>query len=136
MTAYVLDSSAVIRYIDDEPGAERLEEILKACVDGKAAVCISALQWGEVAGNIRGRFGATDQVRILSTILPSEVEIVPVTGDRAVRAAELKVDRKIAYADAIALELARESSDHVLVTADYGYKTVDDMAHIEFLPSK
>jgi predicted nucleic acid-binding protein len=94
------------------------------------------LQWGEVAGNIRSRFGATDQLRILSTVLPSEVEIVPVTGERAVRAAELKVDRKIAYADAIALELARESSDHVLVTADYGYKAVDDMAHIEFLPSK
>jgi predicted nucleic acid-binding protein len=136
MTAYMLDSSAVIRYIDDEPGAERLEEILKACVDARAAVYISALQWGEVAGNIRSRFGATDQLRILSTILPSEVEIAPITAERAVLAAELKVDRKIAYADAIALELARESSDHVLVTADYGFKAVEDIAHIEFLPLK
>jgi predicted nucleic acid-binding protein len=136
MTAYVLDSSAVIRYIDDEPGAERLEEILKACVDARAGVYISALQWGEVAGNIRSRFGATDQLRILSTILPSEVEIVPVTAERAVLAAELKVDRKIAYADAIALELARESSDRVLVTADYGFKAVGDMAKMEFLASK
>ena len=136
MTSYVLDSSAVIRYIDDEPGAARVEEILKACVDGRAALSISALQWGEVAGNLRSRFGANDELRILSTILPSEVEIVPVTGERAVRAAQLKVDRKIAYADAIALELARESTDHVLVTADYGCKAVDDMARIEFLPSK
>jgi predicted nucleic acid-binding protein len=136
MTAYVLDSSALIRYIDDESGAGRVEEILKECVAGRTAVCISALQWGEIAGNVRSRLGATDQLRILSTILPSEVEIVPVTGERAVRAAELKVDRKIAYADAIALELARESSDHVLVTADYGFKAVEDMAHIEFLPSK
>jgi predicted nucleic acid-binding protein len=136
MTVYVLDSSAVIRYIDSEAGANRVNAILKVCVDGRATACISAVQWGEVAGNIRGRFGAIDQLRILSTILPSEVEIVPVTGERAVRAAELKVDRKIAYADAIALELARESTDHVLVTADYGYKAVDDIAHIEFLPSK
>jgi ribonuclease VapC len=136
MTVYVLDSSAVIRYIDSEAGANRVNVILKLCVDGRAAVWISAVQWGEVAGNIRGRFGATDQLRILSAILPSDVEIVPVTGERAVRAAELKVDRKIAYADAIALELARESSDHVLVTADYGLKAVDDMARIEFLPSK
>jgi predicted nucleic acid-binding protein len=136
MTAYVLDSSAVLRYIDDEPGAEHVEEILKSCVDGRAVVCISALQWGEVAGNIRNRFGATGQLRILSTILPSEVEIVPVTAERAVLAAELKVDRKIAYADAIALELARESSNHLLVTADYGFKTVADLANIEFLPLK
>lgn len=136
MTVYVLDSSAVIRYIDSEAGANRVNAILKGCVDGRATVCISALQWGEVAGNIRGRFGATEQLRILSTILPSEVEIVPVTAERAVLAAELKVDRKIAYADAIALELARESSNHLLVTADYGFKTVADLANIEFLPLK
>ncbi|HEY1896930.1 MAG TPA: PIN domain-containing protein, partial [Terracidiphilus sp.] len=91
MTVYVLDSSAVIRYIDSEAGAKRVNAILKECVDGRAAVCISALQWGEVAGNIRSRFGATDQLRILSTILPSEVEIAPITAERAVLAAELKV---------------------------------------------
>jgi ribonuclease VapC len=136
MTIYVLDSSAVIRYIDSEAGAQRVNAILKECVDGRAAVCISALQWGEVAGNIRGRFGAIEQLRIMSAILPGEVEIVSVTGERAVRAAELKVDCKIAFADAIALELARKSSDRVLVTADYGFKAVEDLANIEFLPSK
>jgi predicted nucleic acid-binding protein len=136
MTVYVLDSSAVIRYIDSEAGAQRVNAILKECVDRRAAVCISALQWGEVAGNIRSRFGATEELRILSAILPSEVEIAPITAERAVLAAELKVDRQIAYADAIALELARESSDHVLVTADYGFKAVEDIAHIEFLPLK
>jgi predicted nucleic acid-binding protein len=136
MTVYVLDSSALLRYIDDEPGSQRVEDILKACVAGQVGVCISAMQWGEVAGNIRHRFGATDQSRILSAILPSEVEVVPVTAQRAVGAAEIKVDRKIAYADAIALELAREAPDHVLVTADYGFKSVNDLATVEFLPVK
>ena len=136
MTAYVLDSSALLRYMDDEAGAERVEEILKACVAGQVSLSISALQWGEIAGNIRQRFGATDQLRILSAIAPSEVEIIPVTAERAVRAAELKVDRKMAYADAIALELTWERPDRVLVTADYGFKSVNDLAKIEFLPSK
>ena len=136
MTAFVFDSSALLRYMDDEPGAERVEEILKACVAGRASACISALQWGEIAGNIRQRYGATDQLRILSAIAPSEVEILPVTAERAVQAAELKVDRKMAYADAIALALTRESPDRVLVTADYGFKSVSDLAKIEFLPSK
>ena|SRR3954471_5525596 len=136
MTVYVLDSSALLRYIDDEAGSQRVEDILKACVLGKVGVCISEMQWGEVAGNIRHRFGAADQSRILSAVLPSEVEIVPVTAQRAVQAAEMKVDRKIAYVDAIALELASETSDHVLVTADYGFKSVADLGTIEFLPSK
>jgi ribonuclease VapC len=136
MTVYVLDSSALLRYIDNEAGAERVEHLLGVCVAGKAAVCISAVQWGEIAGNLRRRLGALQEKRILSSLLPSESEIVPVSGERAVRAAEIKVDRKVSYADAIALELALSFPDHVLVTADYGFKDVADLARIEFLPLK
>lgn len=136
MTSYVLDSSALIRYIDDEPGAERVEELLGDCVAGRVEICISALQWGEIAGNLRKRQGALQERRILSSLLPTEAKIVSVSGERAVRAAEIKVDRGVAYADAIALELAMSFADHVLVTADYGFKDVADLARIEFLPAK
>jgi predicted nucleic acid-binding protein len=136
MTAYILDSSTLLRYIDNEAGAERVEQLLGAYVAGEVDACISAVQWGEVAGNLRKRLGASQQRRILSSLLPSELEIVPVSGERAVRAAELKVDRKISYADAFALELATSLADHVLVTADYGFKDVEDLARIEFLPLK
>jgi predicted nucleic acid-binding protein len=136
MTVYVFDSSALIRYIDSEAGADRVNALLKACVAGKAEVCISAVQWGEVAGNLRKRLGASQEKRILSTALPSEVEIIAIGSERAVRAAGIKVDRNISYADAIALELAMSFVDHVLVTADYGFKNVDDLARIEFLPAK
>lgn len=136
MITYVLDSSAVLRYVDDGAGADRVEEVLGACASWKAELTISAVQWGEVAGKLRKRFGKSNEVRILSSLLPSEARIVPATADRAVRAAGLKVDRNIAYADAFAVELAMDSPDHVLVTADYGFKTVDDLARIEFLPTQ
>lgn len=136
MTVYVLDSSALIRFADGESGADRVSALLKACVAGKSELCISAVQWGEVAGNLRKRLGAEHQRRILSSLLPSESQIVPVSDERAVRAAEIKVDRKLAYADAFALELAMSFQDHVLVTADHGFKDVDDLARIEFLPLK
>ena len=136
MVVYVLDSSALIRYIDNEAGANRVNAIIKSCVSGQAAVCMSAIQWGEVAGNIRKRMGVQREKAILGGILPSEVEIVSLNGDHAVRAAALRVDRKIAYADAFALDLAMQSSDCILVTADYGFKDVADLAHIEFLPAR
>ena len=136
MTVFVLDSSALIRYADGEAGADRVRDLLKACVAGRAGVSISAVQWGEVAGNLRKRLGATEEARILSSLLPSEAEIVSVSGERAVRAAELKVDRKVSYADALALELAMSFRDHLLVTADYDFKDVADLARIEFLPLK
>jgi PIN domain nuclease of toxin-antitoxin system len=136
MITYVLDASALIRFVDDEAGAERVEAILGACASLKADISISAVQWGEVAANYRKRFGRAQESYIMSTVLPSEATIVPATAERAVRAAEFRVDRRISYADGFALDLAMDSPEHVLVTADYDFKTVDDLARIEFLPTK
>jgi len=136
MTHYVFDSSAVIRYLDDEAGAERVDPIVRECVAGRVQISVSAIQWGEVAGNIRKRFGALRELQAMNGLLASGIEIVPVSGEQAVRAADLKVDRKISYADAFALDLAMQPSNPILVTADYGFKAVDNLAKIEFLPVK
>ena len=136
MTVFVLDSSAVLRFIDKEAGADRVREIFRAFADGQADVRISAVQWGEVAGNLRKRLGATAQKRILEGLSQLQPGVVPASAERAVRAAEIRVDRKLAYADAFALDLAMDSVDQVLVTADYDFKAVADLARIEFLPVK
>ena len=136
MTAFVLDSSAVLRFIDKEAGAERVREIFRTRAIGQADVCISAVQWGEVAGVVRKRLGASGQKLILEGLMQLLPGIVPASSERAVHAAELRIDRKIAYADAFALDLAMDSPDHVLVTADYDFKDVADLARIEFLPRK
>ncbi len=136
MITYVLDSSAALRYFDDGAGADRIEEVLIACANRRANLTISALQWGEIAGKLHKRFGESEALRLLGSLLPSEAAIIPATADRAVQAAALKVDHGIAYADAFALDLAMASSDSVLVTADFGFKAVEDLARIEFLPAK
>jgi predicted nucleic acid-binding protein len=136
MTAYVMDASALIRYLDNEPGADRVDEIVGECLADRARSFASAIQWGEIAGNIRKRFGALLELKAMNRLLATDIEIVPATGEQAIRAAHLKVDRKISYADAFALDLAMQSTEHVLVTADYGFKVVDDLARIEFLPLK
>lgn len=136
MTVFVLDASALLRYNDNEAGADRVEELLSACALGKAEACISAVQWGEVAGNLRKRFGAAVQAQTMESLNQLLPEIVPATAERAVHAAALKVERNISYADAFALELAMDSPDHLLVTADYDFKSVADLVRIEFLPGK
>ena len=136
MTEFVLDSSALLRFIDKEAGAERVRAVLRICAGAEAEACISAVQWGEIAGILRRRSGALEQERILAILGGLQIRIVPATGKRAVRAAEIKEDRKLAYADAFAIELAMDSPDHVLVTADYDFKAVADLARIEFLPLK
>ncbi|MDR3772201.1 MAG: PIN domain-containing protein [Terracidiphilus sp.] len=136
MTVFVLDSSAFLRYVDDEAGADRVGEIFIACVQGQGEMRISALQWGEIAGKLRKRLGPASATRILESLIPQELEIIPATGERAVRASALRLERKISYVDGFALDLAMESGAHVLVTADYDFKPVAELARIEFLPAK
>lgn len=136
MNVFVLDSSAVLRYIDDEAGADRVESIFMKCLQKQGAMRISALQWGEIAGRLRKRLGASTASRVLESLLPVELEIVAATGERAVRAATLRLGRNISYADCFALDLAMDSAEHILVTADYDFKVVMDLASIEFLPVK
>jgi predicted nucleic acid-binding protein len=136
MTVFVLDSSAVLRFLDREAGADRVAEIFRVCAGESASMCISALQWGEIAGVQRKRFGAQEQERILQRLKQIDLLVVPASSERAVRAANLRVDHKLAYADAFAVDLAMDSMDHVFVTADYDFKAVDELARIEFLPEK
>jgi PIN domain nuclease of toxin-antitoxin system len=136
MITYVLDASALIRLIDNEPGANRVEKILSARENGQAEICLSAVQWGEVVGNTRKRFRPDQQVEILNNLLPKGSQVIAADRERAEMAARWKVDRRISYADAFALDLAMKSPEHILVTADYGFKAVEDLARIEFLPVK
>lgn len=136
MTTYVMDASALIRFIDDERGSDRVEAILDECGSGQADICLSAVQWGEVVANTRKRFNSEEQFKILSNLLPEAARVLAADQKRAENAARFKVDYKISYADAFALELALESADRVLVTADYGFKAVEELARIEFLPAK
>ena len=136
VTVFVLHASAVLRFLDKEAGWERVARILTDSMGQKAAIAISAVQWGEIAGAVRKKQGLAAQDRAMGILAQFPFQIEAATGDRAVRAAELKVDRKIAYADAFAVELAMSTPEHVLVTADYGFKAADDLVRIEFLPQK
>jgi predicted nucleic acid-binding protein len=136
VNVFVLDSSAVLRYLDREPGAERVKEIFRAHAVALAEIRISAIQWGEIAAVRRRQSGATEQERVLQSLTKLGIQIMEISADRVVRAAEIRVDRKLAHADAFAVELTLDSPDHVLVTADYDFKAVEELIRIEFLPAK
>jgi PIN domain nuclease of toxin-antitoxin system len=136
MVRYVLDSSAILRYLDDEAGAARVAEIIKSHLAGGCEAIVSALHWGEVAGitcKLHGR-GAMDLV--LSRLSAFGLPVIAADADRAVRASLIKLKRDIPYVDAFGIELASGSRDHVFVTADFDFKPASRDVTIEFLPAK
>jgi predicted nucleic acid-binding protein len=136
MVRYVLDSSAILRYLDGEVGSDRVAEIIKDHMAGRCEAVICSLHWGEIAGQICKRRGAPAMELVLSRLEAFGFEVVPASADRAVRAALIKLKRQIPYADAFGVELAADGPDRVFVTADFDFKPASRDVKIEFLPAK
>lgn len=136
MVTYVLDSSAILRYLDDEAGAARVAEIIKSHLAGRCEAVISALHWGEVAGVTCKLYGRPAMDLVLSRLSAFGLQIVAADGDRAVRAALVKLKREIPYVNAFGVELTADSKERVFVTADFDYKPASRDVTIEFLPAK
>jgi predicted nucleic acid-binding protein len=132
----VLDSSAPIRLLDSEAGAERVKEIIRSARLGLCAIEISAVNWGEIVLAIGRRYDVALAERVEAGLLRYPLTVVPVDVSRAARAGRLKLKYKIGYADAFGVELALDSPNHILVTADYGVKPAEPDVQIEFLPTK
>lgn len=135
MVIYALDASAVLRFIDKEAGALEVRSILEGVFSEKHRVLICTVHWGEIAGNLYRKKGIEVQQQAMNWLRQIGVELVPVTPVRAVRAAILKIDLKIPYADAFGVELA-ESMPCTFVTADYDLKPAARNVKILFLPKK
>jgi predicted nucleic acid-binding protein len=136
MVTYVLDASALLRYLDDEAGSGRVAEIIESHLAGTCSAIISAVHWGEIAGVTCKFHGRSTMDMVLARLEAFGFEIVPVNPERAVRASLIKLNRKIPYVDAFGVELATDSADHVLVTADFDLKPASKDVKIELLPIK
>jgi predicted nucleic acid-binding protein len=136
MVRYVLDSSAVLRYLDGEAGSDRVSEIITAHLAGECEAVISSLHWGEIAGHTCKRRGRGAMDLVLSRLAAFGITVVPVDADRAVRAALIRIKTSVPYVDAFGVELTAESRERVFVTADFDFKAAGREVKVEFLPAK
>ncbi len=136
---YVLDASALLRFLDREAGAERVRDLLQGAVKKRNQLLLSAANWGELVHGLYRR-NSDDAEALLADTQRLPITIVPVDAADATVAGKLKWEYRIPYADALAaaLTMSRSKSDRtVLVTADYDFKSLDKgLVAIEFLPAK
>jgi PIN domain nuclease of toxin-antitoxin system len=135
MVTYVLDSSAVLRYLHNQAGSDRVAQIIKEHLAGKCEAVVTAPHWGEVAGITCKLYGKSQMEQVLWRLEAFGFRVVAADGDRAVRSALIKVKTGIPYVDSFAVELAG-GGESVLVTADFDFKPASREVTIEFLPAK
>jgi PIN domain nuclease of toxin-antitoxin system len=78
MVTYVLDSSAVLCYLDGEAGADRVSEIIKDHLEGRCQAVISSLHWGEIAGQTCKKRGMDALDVVLSRLSAFGIPVVSV----------------------------------------------------------
>ena len=120
MRIHVLDASALYRYLSGGDGADIVASVLKEALATDTEVMMSVINWGEVYYTLVRRIGLTKTDKLMAEVLSKvPVSLAGVAPDDAVRAARLKAQYNIPYADAFAAALS--GGQHVLVTADIGH---------------
>ena len=132
---YVLDASAILRYIDNEPGAAEVEKLLKKARLGDAVLLMSAVNWGEVLFIILRAHGVAAMNAIESKMQSFPFQVLAADHITAKEAAEIRFRFKVPYADAFAAAIARQNQATV-VTADHDFTSIRGAIKVQLLPTK
>jgi ribonuclease VapC len=128
----VLDSFAILALLNDEPGASRVEELLRQSQDDDVYLAMSLINLGEVAYIVERLHGTAGVRSVLAFLDEVPLELYPADHGRVLSAAHIKAEHPLAFADAFAGALALEL-DATLLTGDPEFQTLDDKVAIEWV---
>jgi PIN domain nuclease of toxin-antitoxin system len=129
---YLLDSFALLAFLNDETGGARVQEILALAQVRQCRALMSLVNFGEVLYITERSRGlpAAQSVQALVESLP--LELLETSRDLILDAAHIKAHHAISYADAVAV--ASAIHEHaIILTGDPEYQTVEDLVNIEWL---
>ncbi len=121
MKTYVFDASALFAFLQKKPGAPKVSELLKDAMRGRAAIFMSAVNYGEVYGGVLRQHGPERARATMSAVGPLPIGFLDATPQRAFLAAEIKAKYKLYYVDSFAAALALEHKG-TLVTSDSDFR--------------
>ena len=131
---YVLDSYALLAYLEAEPGSDRVRKLLEMAKEGKCRLYMCVVNLGEVMYIVERERGLSKAQETLARIDELPIEIMNVDRTLTLAAAHLKMDCPIAYADCFAAALS-QVKNAPLVTGDPEFRKVkpDCNLRIEWL---
>ena len=135
MKKYVLDSFAMIAFFEDEPGANKVTEILDALMKRKAKAFMSVVNWGEIYYNTMRVQGIEEAEDVIKQFNKYPIQLIEADQALTYEAAKLKGKHKIAYADCFAAALSLRLKAPI-VTGDPEFKKLDDQVSIQWIDTR
>ena len=121
--AKVLDSWALLCYLEQEPGFEKMIELFEKAVESSKPLLMCIVNWGEVYYQVARRFGDQKAQEVEQLIETFPITLVEADKSLTREAARIKTTRKMAYADCFAVALAHLKKAE-LYTGDPEFKVV------------
>jgi predicted nucleic acid-binding protein len=131
-SAYVLDSFALLAYLQDEPAAPRIEQLFDDAANQKYRVFFSTINLGELLYIVERRGGIAKSQDTLALIRQLPIALVPTDEQTIFTAAHIKANHSMSYADAFVVAIAIQE-DAIVVTGDPEFKSVEDLVKVEWL---
>lgn len=105
--AKVLDSWALLCYLEQEPGYEKIIELFDKAVEFSKPLFMCIVNWGEVYYQVMRRFGDQKAQEIEQLIQTLPITLIEANKELTREAARVKATKRMAYADCFAVALAR-----------------------------
>lgn len=132
MKSSVLDSYAVLTFLFQESGHEKVVTAFERAAESDTTLLIAAPNWAEVRYMIERKVGLVHWHDARTKLLGLPIEIIPVDQELAEMAGEIKAHKKMSLADCFAAALALKRKVD-LYTGDPEFKSVEQSLKIIWL---
>jgi ribonuclease VapC len=128
----LLDSFAVLAWLQDEPGAAKVETFLREAGRAEVPLLLTVVNLGEVYYRVARQHGHPMAEGIVRQLHALPVEFCACDEQLSLAAARIKADFPIALADAVAAAAAQRE-EATVVTGDPEFHKIEHLVSIEWL---
>ncbi|MBI3493764.1 MAG: type II toxin-antitoxin system VapC family toxin [Acidobacteria bacterium] len=131
----VLDSWALLAYLDGEPAAQDVRRVLQTARRRRVIVLLSIISYGECLYVIEREQGVQQAQRAIGIIDQLALHVMPADRPLVFEAAHVKARYPVSYADAFSVALAKRNGGRIM-TGDPEFKAVESEVSVHWLPDR
>ena len=128
----VLDSWALMCYLEQKPGHEKVIDLLEQAAHSSKPLLMCVVNWGEVYYQVMRRWGEIKAQEIERLIRSFPIHLVDVDQNLTREAARFKAIKRMSYADCFAAALAKQKKAD-LYTGDLEFRAVEKEIKVVWL---
>jgi len=130
--AYVLDTWAVIAYLEDEPSGGQVEDLIATAHEEQIPIYMSVINVGEIWYTIAREVSEEDANASVKSLRDLRIKFEDADWTLTQEAARFKSQNKMSYADAFAAALAKVKKAD-LITGDTEFRPLDGEIKISWV---